>query len=81
MTQPATTETELDPRHPLVRLGAFFDDGAFTTITPVDDRDYQVPFKFTGTIDKITIRLEPPVLSAEDVEMLKKAELKQAADE
>jgi arylsulfatase len=51
------------------------------TLTPVDDRDYQVPFKFTGTIDKITIRLEPPVLSAEDVEMLKKAELKQAADE
>jgi arylsulfatase len=51
------------------------------TITPVDDRDYQVPFKFTGTIDKITIRLEPPVLSAEDVEMLKKAGLKQAADE
>jgi arylsulfatase len=51
------------------------------TLTPVDDRDYQVPFKFTGTIDKITIRLEPPVLSAEDVEMLKKAGLKQAADE
>ena len=37
MTQ-ATTESELDPRHPLVRLGAFFDDGEFTTITPVDDR-------------------------------------------
>ena len=37
MTQ-ATTESELDPRHPLVRLGAFFDGGEFTTITPVDDR-------------------------------------------
>jgi acetyl-CoA/propionyl-CoA carboxylase carboxyl transferase subunit len=28
---------DLDPRHPLVRLAAFFDDGEFTTITPVDD--------------------------------------------
>ena len=51
------------------------------TLTPVDDRDYQVPFKFTGTIDKITIKLEPPVLSAQDVERLKQAELKRAADE
>lgn len=37
MTQ-ATADTELDPRHPLVRLGKFFDNGEFTTITPVDDR-------------------------------------------
>jgi len=50
------------------------------TLSPVDDRDYQVPFKFTGTIDRITIKLEPPQLSAQDVEMLKKAEAKQAAD-
>jgi len=28
---------ELDPRSPLVRLAAFYDDGAFTPITPVDD--------------------------------------------
>ena len=33
-----TAETELDPRSPLVRLGKFFDDGEFTTITPLDDR-------------------------------------------
>jgi len=37
MTQ-AAADTELDPRHPLVRLGKFFDNGEFTTITPVDDR-------------------------------------------
>lgn len=30
--------TDVDPRSPLVRLGAFFDAGDFTTITPVDDR-------------------------------------------
>ena len=31
-------ETELDPRSPRARLAKFFDDGAFTTITPEDDR-------------------------------------------
>ncbi|MFO1392835.1 MAG: arylsulfatase [Steroidobacteraceae bacterium] len=51
------------------------------TLTPVDDRDYRIPFKFTGTINKITIKLEPPVLSPQDVEKLKQAELKRAADQ
>ena len=27
--------------------------------TPVDDADYQVPFRFTGTIGKVTVRLGP----------------------
>jgi arylsulfatase len=27
------------------------------TGTPVDDKDYQVPFRFTGTIDKLTVKL------------------------
>jgi hypothetical protein len=48
--------------------------------TPVDDKDYQIPFKFTGKIDKITIKLEPPKLSPEDVKKLKEAERRQAAD-
>jgi arylsulfatase len=26
----------------------------------VDDRDYQVPFPFTGKIKKLTLSLEPP---------------------
>ena len=34
--QPSTAD--LDPRSPRVRLAAFFDDGAFTAITPEDDR-------------------------------------------
>ena len=29
------------------------------TGTPVDDQDYQVPFRFTGTIDKLTVKLGP----------------------
>jgi arylsulfatase A-like enzyme len=35
-----------------------FDVGSDTR-TPVDDADYQVPFDFTGTIDKVTVALEP----------------------
>jgi len=50
------------------------------TLSPVDDKDYQVPFKFTGTINKITIKLEPPVLSPADIKKLKAAADKQAAD-
>jgi arylsulfatase len=29
------------------------------TGTPVDDQDYQVPFRFTGKIDQLTVRLGP----------------------
>ena len=29
------------------------------TGTPVDDADYQVPFRFTGTIGKVTVKLGP----------------------
>ncbi|HTD14194.1 MAG TPA: arylsulfatase [Chthoniobacterales bacterium] len=50
-----------------------FDVGSDTG-TPVDDADYQVPFKFTGKIDKLTIKLEPPVLTPEDEKRLKEAE-------
>ena len=50
-----------------------FDIGADTG-TPVEDKDYQVPFKFTGKIDKLTIKLEPPVLTPEDLKRLKEAE-------
>ena len=42
-----------------------FDIGSDTG-TPVDDEDYKVPFKFTGKIDKLTIAVEPPVLTPED---------------
>src|SRR5208337_509038 len=42
-----------------------FDVGADTG-TPVDDRDYQVPFTFTGKIDKLTIAVDRPKLTPED---------------
>jgi arylsulfatase len=48
-----------------------FDIGADTG-TPVAD-DYQVPFKFTGTLDKLTLRIDRPKLSPADIEKLKEA--------
>jgi arylsulfatase len=49
-----------------------FDIGADTG-TPVDDHDYQVPFAFTGKIDKLTIALDEPKLTPEDVQKLEAA--------
>jgi arylsulfatase len=48
-----------------------FDIGADTG-TPVDD-NYQVPFRFTGKIDKLTIKVEPPKLTSTDEQKLKEA--------
>ena len=42
-----------------------FDIGADTG-TPVDDHDYQVPFKFTGKLNKLTITIDRPQLTPED---------------
>jgi arylsulfatase A-like enzyme len=46
-----------------------FDIGSKTG-TPIDDQDYQVPFTFTGTLDKLTISLEPPRLTPDDEKRL-----------
>lgn len=45
-----------------------FDVGSDTR-TPVDDDDYQVPFVFNGTINKLTVELGPDQLLAADVVM------------
>jgi len=42
-----------------------FDVGVDTR-TSVDDKDYQVPFRFTGKLDKLTIRLGPSQLTDAD---------------
>jgi arylsulfatase len=34
------------------------------TGTPVDDQDYQVPFRFTGKINKLTVKLGPNEMAA-----------------
>jgi arylsulfatase A-like enzyme len=46
-----------------------FDIGSDTG-TPVDDKDYQVPFAFTGKLAKLTLKLDRPQLSAADIKQL-----------
>jgi arylsulfatase A-like enzyme len=46
-----------------------FDIGADTG-TPVDDKDYQVPFKFTGKLNKLTIKIDRPKLTPADEKLL-----------
>jgi len=50
-----------------------FDIGSDTG-TPVDDQDYQVPFKFTGKLSKLTIKIDRPQLTPEDEKRLMEAE-------
>jgi len=40
------------------------------TGTPVDDKDYQVPFPFTGKLNKLTIKLGPEELTPAEREMI-----------
>jgi arylsulfatase len=46
-----------------------FDVGADTG-TPVDDQDYQVPFRFNGKLDKLTLTINRPQLSPADEQKL-----------
>jgi arylsulfatase A-like enzyme len=43
------------------------------TGTGVEDKDYQVPFKFTGKLNKITLTIDRPKLSPEDIKKLEEA--------
>ena len=40
------------------------------TGTPVDDQDYQIPFTFTGKLDKLTIKIDRPQLTPADIKLL-----------
>ena len=49
-----------------------FDVGVDTR-TPVDDKDYQVPFRFNGKLDKLTIKLGPVQLTSEEHQVIRHA--------
>jgi arylsulfatase len=51
------------------------------TGTPVSDQDYQIPFRFTGKLDKITLTIDRPKLSPEDIKKLEAAQRNNAASE
>ncbi len=56
--EPATT---VDPRSPRVRLGAFFDDGAFTTITPENDCGVLVATGYVAGTPVVAFATDPTV--------------------
>ena len=45
-------------------------DLGIDTRTGVDDNDYQVPFRFNGKIDKLTLKLGPPQLTESDRQIM-----------
>jgi hypothetical protein len=47
-----------------------FDIGSDTG-TPVDDKDYQVPFSFTGKLNKLSIKIDRPKLTPADEKLLR----------
>jgi arylsulfatase len=57
-----------------------FDVGADTG-TPVNDEDYQVPFRFTGKLNKLTLTIERPQLTPDDVKKLMEAQRNNKASE
>jgi len=57
-----------------------FDIGS-DTLTGVNDADYKPPFTFTGKLNKLTIKVDRPQLSQEDIEKLKTAQRDNAASQ
>jgi arylsulfatase len=51
------------------------------TGTSVDPADYQTPFTFTGKIGKITLRIDRPQLTPDDVKRLEAAQRNNKASE
>ena len=57
-----------------------FDIGS-DTLTGVNDADYRPPFKFTGKLNKLTIKIDRPKLSPEEIKKLQAAMKEKAASE
>jgi hypothetical protein len=56
----------------LMTIDETFDIGVDTR-TPVDDKDYQVPFPFTGKVTKLTYKLGPLQLTSDDHKVIQHA--------
>ena len=56
----------------IIAVEETFDVGVDTR-TGVEDKDYQVPFRFTGKLDKLTIKLGPVQLTSEDHQVIRHA--------
>ena len=56
----------------LMQWDESFDVGADTG-SPVSDKDYQTPFRFNGKLEKLTLTIDRPKLSEEEIKKLKAA--------
>jgi len=56
----------------LITVDETFDVGVDTR-TGVEDKDYQVPFRFTGKIDKLTFKLAPVQLTRDEHQVIRHA--------
>jgi hypothetical protein len=63
--------------HPMVGLPQGDSPGrlnsSYSVGADINDADYQPPFRFTGTLNKLMIKLDRPQLSAEDIKSLEAA--------
>jgi arylsulfatase len=61
----------------ILQFDESFDIGS-DTLTGVDNHDYQVPFPLTAKLDKLTIKIDRPQLSPEDIKKLQEGAAKAA---
>ena len=57
----------------LLQLDESLDIGS-DTLTGVDDADYKPPFNFTGKLNKVTLTLDRPKLTPDDIKKLEEAQ-------
>ena len=69
----AVATQKMDHTMPLILQWDESFDIASDTGTPVDDQDYQCPFTFTGKLNKLTVKMDRPQLSPEDIKKLEAA--------
>ncbi len=71
--------------HPMVGLPHGDSPGllnsSYTVSADINDADYQPPFRFTGTLNKLTIKLYRSQLSAEDIKSFEAAMRTKAVSE
>ena len=61
----------------ILRWDESFDIGS-DTLTGVNDADYQPPLAFTGTLSKLTLKVDRPKLSPEDIRHSRMRKLKRS---
>ena len=70
--KPVTTEKMEHSIPFLMQLDESLDIGS-DTLTGVNDEDYSPPFKFTGKLNKVTLAIDRPELSPDDIKSLEQA--------